>query len=135
TFNQLVAGSNPARPTNVKKRPKGAFLLSAISSKITTIRNTLMLRYSNVALCLPRLQLAQASSPDRCAASPPGNVPGLMPLRGFIPGAALDAPCPGYRFVRSAGLAVRTDAQHRLREMVPERKIPHDIFCTIGYLV
>ena len=32
TFNQLVAGSNPARPTNVKKRPKGAFLLSAIQS-------------------------------------------------------------------------------------------------------
>ncbi|CDQ13334.1 hypothetical protein KQQSB11_190057 [Klebsiella quasipneumoniae subsp. quasipneumoniae] len=29
TFNQLVAGSNPARPTNVKRRPKGAFLLSA----------------------------------------------------------------------------------------------------------
>ncbi len=28
TFNQLVAGSNPARPTNVKRRPKGAFLLS-----------------------------------------------------------------------------------------------------------
>ena len=27
TFNQLVAGSNPARPTNVKRRPKGAFLL------------------------------------------------------------------------------------------------------------
>ncbi len=32
TFNQLVAGSNPARPTNVKKRPKGAFLLSAVLS-------------------------------------------------------------------------------------------------------
>jgi transcription elongation factor Elf1 len=30
TFNQLVAGSNPARPTNVKKRPKGAFLLYAV---------------------------------------------------------------------------------------------------------
>ena len=30
TFNQLVAGSNPARPTNVKKRPKGAFLLYLI---------------------------------------------------------------------------------------------------------
>ena len=29
TFNQLVAGSNPARPTNVKRRPKGAFLLCA----------------------------------------------------------------------------------------------------------
>ena len=29
TFNQLVAGSNPARPTSVKRRPKGAFLLSA----------------------------------------------------------------------------------------------------------
>ena len=27
TFNQLVAGSNPARPTNVKRCPKGAFLL------------------------------------------------------------------------------------------------------------
>ena len=27
TFNQLVAGSNPARPTNVERRPKGAFLL------------------------------------------------------------------------------------------------------------
>ena len=30
TFNQLVAGSNPARPTNVERRPKGAFLLCAI---------------------------------------------------------------------------------------------------------
>ncbi len=30
TFNQLVAGSNPARPTNVKRRPKGAFLLFTI---------------------------------------------------------------------------------------------------------
>ncbi len=30
TFNQLVAGSNPARPTSVKRRPKGAFLLSTI---------------------------------------------------------------------------------------------------------
>ena len=30
TFNQLVAGSNPARPTSVKRRPKGAFLLSAV---------------------------------------------------------------------------------------------------------
>ena len=37
TFNQLVAGSNPARPTNVKRRPKGAFLLSAIC-KIRTCR-------------------------------------------------------------------------------------------------
>ncbi len=27
TFNQLVAGSNPARPTNVERHPKGAFLL------------------------------------------------------------------------------------------------------------
>ena len=27
TFNQLVAGSNPARPTNVERCPKGAFLL------------------------------------------------------------------------------------------------------------
>ncbi|MBW5960803.1 hypothetical protein DN619_08595 [Klebsiella michiganensis] len=117
TARRASEATHPARPTNVKKRPKGAFLLSAISSKITTIRNTLMLRYSTVALRLPWLQLAQANSPDRCVASPPGNVPGLMPLRGFVPGAALDAPCPGYRFVRSAGLAARTDAQHRLREM------------------
>ncbi|WP_332655604.1 hypothetical protein, partial [Escherichia coli] len=27
TFIHLVAGANPARPTNAKKRPKGAFLL------------------------------------------------------------------------------------------------------------
>ena len=77
TARRASEATHPARPTNVKKRPKGAFLLSAISSKITTIRNTLMLRYSTVALRLPWLQLAQASSPDRCAASPPGNVPGL----------------------------------------------------------
>ncbi|WP_234643129.1 hypothetical protein [Klebsiella michiganensis] len=64
-----------------------------------------------------------------------GKCDGLMPLRGFIPGAALDALCPGYRFVRSAGLAAWTDAQHRLREMLSVGKIPHDIFCTIGYLV
>ncbi|WP_341541319.1 hypothetical protein, partial [Klebsiella michiganensis] len=61
TARRASEASHPARPTNVKKRPKGAFLLSAISSKITTIRNTLMLRYSTVALRLPWLQLAQAS--------------------------------------------------------------------------
>ncbi|HHT0237043.1 TPA: hypothetical protein ACTY1G_004707, partial [Klebsiella michiganensis] len=77
--------SHPARSTNVKERPKGAFLLSAISSKITTIRNTLMLRYSTVVLRLPWLQLAQASSPDRCAASPPGNAPcGKNSSRHFL---------------------------------------------------
>jgi hypothetical protein len=29
TFNQLVAGSNPARPTNTEKAPFGAFFASA----------------------------------------------------------------------------------------------------------
>ncbi|MEZ7216031.1 hypothetical protein ACBC55_16895 [Klebsiella spallanzanii] len=27
----------------------------------------------------------RAGSPDRCAASPPGNVPGLIPRRGIFP--------------------------------------------------
>ena len=42
TFNQLVAGSNPARPTNVKKRPKGAFLLSAIPASIGSFTQVLL---------------------------------------------------------------------------------------------
>ncbi|WP_077598995.1 hypothetical protein, partial [Klebsiella oxytoca] len=32
------------------------------------------------------------------------------------PGAALNAPCPGYRFSIVCGQVARTDAQHRLRE-------------------
>ncbi|HIH4342023.1 TPA: hypothetical protein ACYSA2_005563, partial [Klebsiella oxytoca] len=31
------------------------------------------------------------------------------------PGAALNAPCPGYGFTAVCNLVARTDAQHRLR--------------------
>ncbi|WP_334652422.1 hypothetical protein, partial [Klebsiella oxytoca] len=34
------------------------------------------------------------------------------------PGAALNAPCPGYRFITVCGPVARTDAQHRLREIL-----------------
>ncbi len=37
----------------------------------------------------------------------------------LLPGAAPDAPCPGYRFIAVCGAVARTDAQHRLREIQP----------------
>ncbi|MCW9623362.1 hypothetical protein ORL88_04105 [Klebsiella oxytoca] len=76
----------------------------------------------------------QRGSPDRCAASPPGSSTTLLSTGVFcalLPGAALDAPCPGYRFIAvcsavartgaqyrftaDSGPVARTDAQHRLR--------------------
>ncbi|WP_211047149.1 hypothetical protein, partial [Klebsiella michiganensis] len=45
-------------------------------------------------------------------ASPPGNSTSLR----SAPGAALDAPCPGYGFTAVCQTVARTDAQHRLRE-------------------
>ena len=56
--------------------------------------------------------LCQRGSPDRCAAPPPGLWrAGLRQLRlrpelscALSPGAAPDAPCPGYMFVRFADL-------------------------------
>ena len=44
---------------------------------------------------------------------------GLQNHCGLLPGAALIAPCPGYRFPAVCGLVARTDAQHRLREIQP----------------
>ncbi|WP_241187809.1 hypothetical protein, partial [Klebsiella michiganensis] len=38
-----------------------------------------------------------------------------QPRCALLPGAALDAPCPGYRFIAVCGPVARTDAQHRLR--------------------
>ena len=69
---------------------------------------------------LPGLQVQcrlRIGSPDRCAASPPGNSPTLR----AAPGAARNAPCPGYRFSAVCGPVARTDAQHRLRETLPLR--------------
>ncbi|HCE9037852.1 hypothetical protein [Klebsiella michiganensis] len=34
---------------------------------------------------LPVHRRLRAGNPDRCAASPPGNVPGLIHRRGFFP--------------------------------------------------
>ena len=42
---------------------------------------------------------------------------GLQIHCGLLPGAALNAPCPGYRFPAVCEPVARTDAQHRLREM------------------
>ena len=46
-----------------------------------------------------------------------------MPLRTLLPGAALDAPCPGYGRTAVCKTVARTDAQHRLREMMPLRTL------------
>ena len=65
---------------------------------------------------LPGLQVhchLRAGSPDRCAASPAGK---FSRSAHCPPGAALNAPCPGYRFIAICGPVARTDAQHRLRE-------------------
>ncbi|EPS5423502.1 hypothetical protein ACVE5V_002940, partial [Klebsiella michiganensis] len=43
----------------------------------------------------------------------------IQPLCAMLPGAALDAPCPGYGFTAVCGPVARIDAQHRLREMMP----------------
>ena len=42
---------------------------------------------------------------------------GLQILCGLLPGAALNASCPGYRLADGGEPVARTDAQHRLREM------------------
>ncbi|WP_227636387.1 hypothetical protein, partial [Klebsiella michiganensis] len=57
----------------------------------------------------------RAGSPDRCAASPPGNSATLC----AAPGGGADAPFPGYRFTAVCGPVARTDAQHRLRGIQP----------------
>ncbi|AWF37820.1 hypothetical protein CSC17_1223 [Klebsiella oxytoca] len=37
----------------------------------------------------------------------------------MLPGAALNAPCPGYGFIAVCSAVARTDAQHHLREIQP----------------
>ena len=44
---------------------------------------------------------------------------GLQILCGLLPGAALNAPCPGYGLPAVCEPVARTDAQHRLREIQP----------------
>ncbi len=53
-------------------------------------------------------------SPDRCAASPPGNYAALR----SAPGGGASA-CPGYRSTAVCHTVARTDAQHRLRGIMP----------------
>ena len=73
TFNQLVAGSNPARPTNVKRRPKGAFLLSAFSLPLINVNNFLIHHFPTVTLRLPCLHRVRTGRSGRCAAPSPGK--------------------------------------------------------------
>ncbi|MFR0684974.1 MAG: hypothetical protein ACLSIS_15750, partial [Klebsiella michiganensis] len=44
---------------------------------------------------------------------------GLQIHCGLLPGAALNAPCPGYKVPAVCEPVARTDAQHRLREIQP----------------
>ncbi len=66
---------------------------------------------------LPGLQIhcrLPSGSPDRCAASPPGNYAALR----SAPGGGASA-CSGYRSTAVCHTVARTDAQHRLREIMP----------------
>ncbi len=66
---------------------------------------------------LPGLQVhcrLPSGSPDRCAASPPGNYAELR----SAPGGGASA-CPGYRSTAACHTVARTDAQHRLRGIMP----------------
>ena len=66
---------------------------------------------------LPGLQVHRRlpyRRPDRCAASPPGNYAELR----SAPGGGASA-CPGYRSTAVCHTVARTDAQHRLREIMP----------------
>ncbi|HFZ1098899.1 TPA: hypothetical protein ACIJTY_004497, partial [Klebsiella oxytoca] len=53
----------------------------------------------------PLTAVCGSGSPDRCAASPPGNSAALCAL---LPGAALNAPCPGYGFTTVCGPVAHT---------------------------
>ncbi|HID2076218.1 TPA: hypothetical protein ACXGKJ_001148, partial [Klebsiella oxytoca] len=52
----------------------------------------------------PLTAVCRSGSPDRCAASPPG----ILPHCALLPGAALNAPCPGYGFTTVCGPVAHT---------------------------
>ena len=66
---------------------------------------------------LPGLQVHRRlpyRRPDKCAASPPGNYAALR----SAPGGGASA-CPGYRSTAVCHTVARTNAQHRLRGIMP----------------
>ena len=65
TFNQLVAGSNPARPTNVERRPKGAFLLCAIREGFEPAAGRVERRETALPEATTRQGKAEPSHPAR----------------------------------------------------------------------
>ena len=65
TFNQLVAGSNPARPTSVKRRPKGAFLLCAILDDSNLLQVRVERSETTEPLAATALRASEASHPAR----------------------------------------------------------------------
>ncbi|WP_233424131.1 hypothetical protein, partial [Pluralibacter gergoviae] len=84
TFNQLVAGSNPARPTNVKRRPKGAFLLCAILDDSNLLQVRVERSETTEPLAATALRTSEASHPAR-----PTNVK-RRPKGAFLLCAILD---------------------------------------------
>ena len=84
TFNQLVAGSNPARPTNVKRRPKGAFLLCAILDDSNLLQVRVERSETTEPLAATALRASEASHPAR-----PTNVK-RRPKGAFLLCAILD---------------------------------------------
>ena len=52
---------------------------------------------------------------------------GLQIHCGLLPGAALIAPCPGYRVPAVCEPVARTDAQHHLRDVIGPRRRSYSI--------
>ncbi len=101
TFNQLVAGSNPARPTNVKKRPKGAFLLSAICYLLSAIRKFRALFLPDGGFALSGLQNLSKPGfrrPAKRSASRHSVMPlSALPDGGFALSGLQHLSVPGFR--------------------------------------
>ena len=73
TARRASKASHPARPTNVKRRPKGAFLLSAFSLPLINVNNFLIHHFPTVTLRLPCLHRIRTGRSGRCAAPSPGK--------------------------------------------------------------
>ncbi|EPJ5820186.1 hypothetical protein QDZ26_000001, partial [Pluralibacter gergoviae] len=66
TARMASAASHPARPISVKRRPKGAFLLSHVRAKFTRHLAQLSLSCLVYKTSLPLMRLLQASEQRKC---------------------------------------------------------------------
>ena len=135
TFNQLVAGSNPARPTSVKRRPKGAFLLCT-EFKDSNLQQVRVSRSETTEpFTATARRASEASHPARPTSvkrRPKGAflLSAIYKIRTYFPdGAAL---------IRSTKLQIDTVPVGRIRRQSPSGIVQRnycDFFTPIRYLV